>query len=240
MNVERVSATRVIPGVGQLDFEQTDQRRDYWFKPEGNVRRTHLDSTTGVIRDVWAKPELVNWAAKLGRTMYEVREEGIARGKRIHLFVETYLRDGVLMPFSDFEPGDKPWLQNAAAFIFEQDPQPAPDGVERLVCHPELKYAGRPDLIATIRKWPGELALLDYKTSPAGNIYAEGHLQTWAYALADFRCGGEPIKRRAIVGIPGEGKYRIVESPDAEELWQLALQFRAALRSFQKKVGEGA
>jgi hypothetical protein len=238
LNVERVSATRTIPGVGRLDFEQTDKRRDYWFLPEGNTRRSHFDSVTGVIRDVWAKPELIDWAAKLGPTIYEVRKDGIGRGKRTHLFMETYLRDGVLLPFSDFEPDDKPFLQGAARFIFEQDPQPAPEGVERLVCHPELRYAGRPDLIATCRKWPSELGLFDYKTSPEGNVYAEGHLQTWAYALADYRCGGEPIARRAIVAFSGGGKYRIVESPDASELWQRSLEFRAALRSFQKAVGE--
>ena len=240
MNAERVSATRTIPGVGRLDFEQTDKRRDYWFLPEGGQRRQHFESVTGVIRQTWAKPELIDWAAKLGRGVYEVREEGVKRGKRVHLFLETYLRDGVLLPFSDFEPGDKPYLQGAAEFIFTEDPQPAEDGVERLVCHPELRYAGRPDLIATLRRWPGELALCDYKTNPGGNIYAEGHLQTWAYSLADFRCGGAPITRRAIVGLSDSGKHRIVESPDGEQLWQLALQFQGALRAFLKAIGEGA
>ena len=236
MNAERVTVSREIAEVGRLDFEQTDKRRDYWLLPVGGQRRARMPSVTGILRDTWPKTALFEWYMREPNAS-ALLAEGQARGKATHLFLETYLRDGVILPFSDFEPQHKPYLQGAARFIFEEDPQPAPEGVERLVCHPELRYAGRPDLIATSRSYP-DLTLFDYKTNPEGNVYAEAHVQTWAYSLADFRCGGDAIKHRVVVGINGEGKYRLKESPDGEAVWRTGMEFHAEMQAFLRALGD--
>lgn len=243
MNAERVTASRVIAGVGRLDFEQTETRngkgrRDYWFLPEGGQRRVRLTSVTGILRDTWPKTALYEWYMREGAGAAAILADSQARGKAVHRFLETYLRDGVILPFSDFEPHYKPWLQGAARFIFEEDPQPVADGVERLVCHPELRYAGRPDLIATSRSFP-ELTVFDYKSNAEGNVYAEAHVQTWAYALADYRCGGDPIKHRVAVGINDQGKFRLVQGPDAEAVWGHTLTFNNSMKSFVRVLGGG-
>jgi len=240
MNAERVTISREIAGIGRLDFEQTDKRRDYWLLPEGAQRRGRLVSVTSILRDTWPKTALMEWYLREGANATTILADAKERGRQVHRFLETYLRDAVILPFSDFEPSYKPWLQAAASFIFEEDPQPAPEGVERLVCHPDLRYAGRPDLIATCRSWPSDLTLFDYKTNPEGNVYAEAHVQTWAYALADFRCGAPAIARRVVVGMSAEGKYRLVPSPDAEEVWGHCLSMHASMQAFLRVLGQGS
>jgi hypothetical protein len=236
VNTERVSVSRDIPGIGRLDFEQTDKRREYWLLPEGNQRRVRLPSVTTILRDTWPKPQLLEWYAREGNAS-AILAAASARGKSVHRFIETYFRDGILLPFSEFDPAIRPWLQGAARFIWERQPEPAQDGVERLVCHPELRYAGRLDLLAR-EAGDSQLTLWDFKTNPQGNVYAEAHVQAWAYALADFKCGGEPIGRRAVVGLSERGTYEVVQSPDAEELWGLLIQTRESMRNYLRLVGE--
>jgi hypothetical protein len=232
VNAERVSASRDIPGVGRLDFEQTERRREYWLLPDGGQRRIRLSSVTTVLEWIWPQSSLVNWY-KREPNAAAISEQGIARGKEVHRFLETWFRDGILLRFSDFDEAHRPWIQGAARFILEHDP--APVEVERLVCHPELRYAGRLDLLADLH---GQRTLLDFKTSRGGNVYAKAHVQTWAYALADFRCGGEPVERRVVVGFSDSGGFEIVESPDAEQLWQKGLEYLDAMKPFMRACGE--
>jgi hypothetical protein len=164
----------------------------------------------------------------------------MARGKDAHRFIETYLKTGELLPFTDFEPQRRPYIQGAARFIFERDPQPVADGVERLVCHPELRYAGRLDLLAVLNDSPA-LTLLDYKTNPKGNVYAKAHAQMIGYAVADRRCGGEPVERCAVVGLNGEGGYRLVPTPmdEAARVWASAIAHATEIKALTfKALGE--
>jgi hypothetical protein len=231
---ERVSVSREIPGVGRLDFEQTERNRGYWLLPEGGQRRQRLQSVTSILELIWPQAGLINWLKREPDAAAK-SQAGIDRGKATHAFLETWFRDGVLRPFSDFDPEYRPWLQAAARFIYEQNPTPVE--VERLVCHPELRYAGRLDLLARIADDP-RLTLWDFKTSRDGNVYSKAHLQTWAYALADRRCGGEPIERRAVVGFSDHGTYEIRESPDAEQVWGTGLKHLEAMNAFMRAVGE--
>src|SRR4051812_3911783 len=221
-NAERVSVTRDIPGVGRLDFEQTEKRRDYWLLADGGQRRTNLPSVTAILRRTWPGSErLLNWQGSLGNSEAKrVRNEAAEVGRDTHRFIETFLRTGELLGFGDFPENRKPYLQGAAQFLFEHQPRPVPDGVERLVCHPEHRYAGRLDLLAVLKD-SGALTLLDYKTSAAGNIYAKGHVQGCGYSLADARCGGDPVERIGVVGINSEGRYRIAWTPvkEAGQVW---------------------
>jgi hypothetical protein len=228
--------SREIPGIGRLDH--TEDPHAYWLLPEGGQRRTRLPSVTGVIGDTWSDRALLEWYMREPNAR-EARDEGMARGSDAHRFIEHFLKTGELLPMTDFEPQRRPYIQAAAKFIFERDPQPVADGVERLVCHPEMRYAGKLDLLAVLNDSPA-LTLLDYKTNPAGNVYAKAHVQLLAYAAADRRCGGELVERCAVVGLNGEGDYRLVHTPmdEAGAAWLTAVAHRNAINTLLKALGE--
>lgn len=229
-NTDNVSASRDIPGVGRLDFEQTERSRSYWLLPEGNSRRTRLPSVTSILRDTWPKPQLLEWYAREPNAS-AILKNASARGKAVHLFVETYLTSGTFLDFADFPPDFHPYLRGAASFLWEYDPIPI--SVELLVCHPELGYAGRLDLLAEIG---GALTLVDYKTNPKGAVYPEAHVQAHAYTLADKRCGGVDIERVMIVGIGEDGSTNVVDGADASKVWGSALDFYRTMNRFKKAL----
>lgn len=237
-SAEREVVSREIAGVGRLDF--TEDPHAYWLLPEGGQRRTRLPSVTGILADTWSDRALLEWYMREPNPR-ELRDEGMARGKDAHRFIETYLKTGELLPLTDFEPQRRPYIQGAARFIFECDPQPVADGVERLVCHPELRYAGRLDLLAVLNDSPA-LTLLDYKTNPKGNVYAKAHAQMIGYAVADARCGGETVERCAVVGLNEEGGYRLVPTPmdEAARVWASAIAHATEIKALTKALGETA
>jgi hypothetical protein len=236
--VERVTLSREIAGVGRLDFEQTEKRRDYWLLPEGNARRVRLPSVTTILGDTWSDRGLLEWYMREPNAR-AVRDESAERGKDVHHFVETFMREGVLLPFADFAPDRRPYLQGAARFLFERNPIAVNEGVERLVCHPELRYAGRLDLLAVCNDSPA-LTILDFKSNPQGNIYAKAHVQLLGYAVADRRCGGELIERATVVGLTEQGTYRLVETPmtEAADTWASALAHYTQIKGLLKTLGE--
>lgn len=225
---ERVELYRDIPGIGRLEFVETDKRREYWLLAEGNTRRRRLPSVTGIIRDTWPKPALLEWYAREPNASAILAGAAI-RGKAVHRFIETYMASGDLLPFSDFEPEHRGYLQGAARFLWEC--QPKPIAIERLVCHPEHGYAGRLDLIAG---YEGGATLFDFKSNPEGRVYPEAHVQAQGYALADHRCGGQPIDAIVIVGISESGQYRLVPGHDAKKLWAECLSYYGEMKRFLK------
>lgn len=242
-NTERVSVSRDIPGVGKLDFEQTEKRREYWLLPEGGQRRRKLPSVTEVLRATWPGSEgLLNWQGRLGNSEAKrVRDEASAVGRDTHRFIETFLSTGVLLGFGDFPENRMPYLQGAARFLWQYQPRPTPEGIERLVCHPEHGYAGRLDFLGYLADEPDTLTLLDYKTSAAGNIYAKGHVQGCAYALADERGGGDSAERIGVLGINSEGKHRLAWTPmkEAMQVWADVLPYYRSGRALERALGEG-
>src|SRR4051812_44030565 len=92
-NADNVSVSREIRGVGRLDFEQSERRRDYWLLPEGAQRRTRLPSVTSILRDTWPKPALLEWYAREPNAS-AILKTASERGKAVHRFVETYLTTG--------------------------------------------------------------------------------------------------------------------------------------------------
>jgi len=221
-------AERVIPGIGTLSFEQEPYRR-YWLLPDGGQRRRRLPSVTSILSDVIAKPGLVKWAARLGPAYDRARDEAAARGTAIHAFIEHYLQTGELL-----DPPDEhaPYVHAAAAFLWQYDPRPL--AVELLVCHPELGYAGRLDLIAEI---DGAATLLDFKTNPAGRIYPEAHVQAYAYELANERCAGLDIERTLLVGIGDSGAFQVVEGVDTAKTWGAVLALYGELKQLERRLG---
>lgn len=233
-----ILATRTVPGVGLIEYSE-DPYRAYFLTPEGGKRRRKFPSVTTILREGWAKPELINWAARMGPLMDQAREESTSRGKAVHLLIQTYLESGVLLEFpklaeqlglSEF-PGEwRPYMRSAAKFIMVENPEP--EAVELLVCHPEFGYAGRLDLRAHVR---GRSQILDFKTSPNGGVYAEAHMQTFAYALADERCGSDPPEGRLIVAITPDG-YRAVEGVEVADVWAAVLHVTALRRELLERL----
>lgn len=236
---EATVVSREIPGIGRLDFEP--KPHDYFLLPEGRQRRISFPTVTEILRATWPAGEsLLNWYGNLGvAKAREARNEAAAIGTDTHRFIETFLRTGALLGFGHFPENRKPFLQGAARFLIEHEPRPVTDGIERLVCHPELRYAGRLDLLCVLKDC-GALTLLDYKTSAGGNLYAKHHAQLAGYSIADHRCGGERIERYGVVGINGEGHVRIVWTPvdEAVVCWKDIVTYYGSMRALLKELGE--
>lgn len=225
--------TRQVPGLGLIEFEEQPYRR-YWFTPETGGPREQMLSVTTILRDSWPKPQLVDWAAKQGENMYKIRDQAGERGRELHRFIETWTGTGRLLDKTEFAPEHQPYIAGAAAFLFDHDPQP--EAVEQLVCFPEQGYAGRLDLRARV---DGKSTILDFKTSKDGRVYAEAHVQTYAYQLADERCGAPPVDQRLIIGITPTGQYTLTQGAEAADLWQTIINFDKWRRQFVKGLGRG-
>lgn len=224
--------SRTIPGVGLIEFEESEKSRAYWFTAEGNKRRTRLPSVTTVLRGTWPKPQLLEWYAQHGRETETLLERASERGKAVHDFVAQFMESGELMSFGLFPEAHRGYVQAAASFLYDFYPQPV--AVERLVVHPEFRYAGRLDLIAMVE---GERLLLDFKTNTHGRIYAEAHVQATAYAIADERCGGEPIAGTLLVGLAEDGTYNPVRGVDGSKVWGMLRSAYDELAKFEKATG---
>lgn len=229
-----VHLERTIAGVGLIEFIETEKSRAYWFTPEGAKRRQRMPSVTSIIRNGWPKPALLEWYARHGSAAEGLLKAASDRGKAVHKFVEVYMATGELMDVADFPEEYRPFLRGAARFIWDYDP--APLAVERLVVHPEFRYAGRLDLIAGVRN---KVTLLDFKSNPRGRVYSEAHVQATAYAIANERCGDEAVDQVMVVGISDSGDYNPVIAADAAKLWGSLLAFYGELRKFERATGEG-
>lgn len=222
---------RVVPGVGTIQYEERARRREYWLLPEGGERRRRLTSVTTILRGCWPKPGLLEWYAREGSGADTALEIASRRGRAVHLFVETFMTSGDILPFDAFPADHAPYLQAIARFLWDHNPQPI--AVERLVAHPELNYAGRLDLIAAMDDVP---TLLDFKSNPKGRIYPEAHVQAQGYRVAEKRCNGANIERVVLVGVAESGVYNIVEGADASKMWGAVLDFHKTLQRFDREL----
>jgi hypothetical protein len=238
---EALRLERAVDGVGVVEFEQTfnadgsTKRREYWFTPEDGVRRRRSPSVTGILRDTWPPSEgLRRWIAEQGPEGPAVLEQAAQRGAAVHRFLEHYFTSGTIADLDDYSPGHWPYLQAAAAFVWEYDPQPLE--VEQLVIHPEYGYAGRPDLVARVADVP---TLLDFKSNSKGRIYPEAHVQTTAYAIARERCGDPPTEQTLLVGLDEQGGARVVRGLDVPKVWAAVLAFHEQIRRLEKTLNGG-
>jgi hypothetical protein len=231
---EETRLERVIPGVGTIEFVETEKSRAYYFLAEGGQRRVRLPSVTGILSETWpTSHQMMDWLKREGGNADTLRDSGATRGKAIHKFVERYMESGDLMKFSEYPEEYLPYFEGIARFLWDHDPKPL--AIERLIVHPDLRYAGRLDLIATLDGVP---TLLDFKTSASGRVYSRAHVQGAGYRMADAVCGGDPVERIAIVGIGEDGEYRICETPlkEAEDMWKLVLKMYRGIQSLEKAL----
>lgn len=236
MTTATISIARTIPNVGVLEFEETETSRAYWLRADGAKRRTRLPSVTTILKGTWPRPRLLAWYADKGADAPALLAAAAERGKAVHRFIEEFMRDGTLLPFDAFPPEYHGYLQGAARFLWEHEPKPI--AIERLVCHPELNYAGRLDLIAEVDGVP---TLLDFKSNPKGAIYMEAHVQAIAYVIADERCGAQRVDRTMLVGIAQDGTYTPVpgETDVAPKVWASALDWYKQQARLRRALGNG-
>lgn len=259
---DRMSATaedvlleREVPGIGTIIFEQKfngdggTRSRAYWLREEGATRRRRMKSVTEILKESWpTSRQLMGWMKREGAEADGKRNAAAARGTTIHKFIERYLVEGDLLPFSAFPDDYLPFFEATARFLWEHEPVLL--DAERLICHPDLDYAGRLDLIATLSRACGEEScqcaqfvdvptLWDFKTSASGRVYPRAHAQTAAYLMGNERCGDKSVGLVAIVGIGEDGHYEIVESPvdEARKLWASTLDFHRTMQRFERRMG---
>lgn len=183
----------------------------------GAVQAERLGELTGVPEDEYATRSRM-----LGLGASAKRDEGADRGKAIHAAFHRLAVDGLVPNPAEFDGVARPWVQGAMRAWLALDPGEVLLA-EEPVCHPELRYAGTPDLVTRI---DGRVTLLDYKTGK-GRIFEQAHWQTRLYEMALLRCGigVDDIK---LVGIADNGDFELIDCEVSREDAEALLVVRRA------------
>lgn len=244
--------------------EYRDSSHRYWLHEKSG--RIPAVSVTSALK-VLDKPALIGWAEKcgvegalelerdgkldgiaiwdaagvmrgMGLGADAKREAGADRGTAIHDALQAYCSDGTVPNVADFDPEVRGYVSALCGWLLVASPEPLL--VEQIVGSPEFGYAGRIDLVANV---DGQRTLCDLKTSPAGRIFTEAHLQTAAYGLALEECGLEPVSRTVIVGCGADGEFQQADccaDPqqflDVLKCHRAVNAVRAAVRAQEKRV----
>jgi hypothetical protein len=153
-----------------------------------------------------------DWAGRvksLGIGATAKKEEGGDRGTVIHTAMDDLTR-GIIPNPADFPEIGRPWVRGAMRAWLKLDPKVIAS--EEIVCNPELGYAGRPDLVATV---DGKVTLIDWK-SGKGRVFDQSHYQTRLYAMALHFCGID-VERILVVGIGNDGGHELIDCAVTEE-----------------------
>lgn len=178
----------------------------------GAVQAERMGELAGVPEEDWSKRmRLLN----LGPTAK--KEEGADRGTIIHSVFEALAAGKPVPNPSEFPALARPWLRGAIAAWQALDVTEVV-AAETMVCHPELGYGGRPDLVAVA---DGLLTLLDYK-SGKGYAYPEAHYQTRLYDMGLRASADIEVDRVVIVAVGDDGAFDLPKC-DATELDARAL-----------------
>lgn len=184
-----------------------------WWAEDHGMRGAVEAERRGLLKGV--EPEdFIRVVKAEGLGASAARDEGAARGQAIHAAFEALARgEGVPNP-ADYPAAWRPYVTGCVRAWMDLDVTDVVE-VEYMVCHPELGFAGRLDLLARCGKYDGALTLLDYKTGK-GKVYDRAHLQTRLYDLA-LRVEGISAERVVIVGIDDAGGFEPVENEAADE-----------------------
>lgn len=165
----------------------------------------------GEIDDTVPEEEVIDRVRLLGLGADRQKSDAADRGTAIHTVFEALAQGGEPPDPAEFPEEARPWLQGAVSAWLALDPEPTE--VEQIVCHPDDRYAGRPDLVAHVRGVP---TLIDYKTGK-GRIYPESQYQTRLYERARRACGQEPCERLLVIGVKDDGGFEVCESAVTDE-----------------------
>lgn len=251
---------RELPDGGVIEFEERlTGFRAYWYTPTPGGKRQRLPSVTTILGEITPRYGLLDWyeangaeaALTLARRGFldhvepafaidAVREAGLGargnlksasnRGKRVHKVLEDYLLTGSVPNPSSFPEEDRGYIRGLIRWLLKANPEPVE--VERLVCDPKRKYAGRLD--ARIKCYSGEW-IADLKTNRRAQIYPSAFLQTAAYHQADVCCGAIPALGCLLVAVGPDGTFAEGYAPlEAWDAWDAGLDFYTAMHA----VGE--
>lgn len=215
-----------------------DRDHSYYLAGE---RVPSVTSCTGVL----AKPALIWWAAKeaasyaadnveqlaaVGRQGFvedatrahmRARDTASKIGSDLHAHAERLARTGEA---PDVPPDDLAMVTQAVDFLDALAVEPL--AAERAVYHDTFQYAGRFDLVATIK---GEVWLLDFKTGKSG-VWPEMALQQSAYRFATHMQSADgsddepmpPVAHVGIVWVRPNG-WQLVPLRADRDAWQAFL-----------------
>lgn len=157
---------------------------------------------------------------------------GMRRGTMIHEAMESLIAGGEIAPETlESYPG---YSEGLMAWFSREKPKPILQ--EIVVGSPQHGgYAGRLDLVAEIN---GKRVLLDLKTSAAGGIYPEAHVQAAGYSLAMTECGLEAPERMILLGISEAGIVTEEEGQGTAEDFLTNLTAYNARRALEKRIRE--
>lgn len=186
--------------------------------------------------------EAIQTVRALGLGADAAKKQAADRGLDVHGALELWATTGALPAAGDLRMDARPYLQGLARWLLAADPVPVK--VEEIVCHPDLGYAGRYDLLADIG---GVRALVDLKTSRSGRPYPEAHTQLRAYWQAENAVGVDGIDQAFAVGVSPDGGFAVESccAPvDAFEkvlaVYRLRLEIDREVRAMRKETAGGA
>lgn len=249
---------------GTVEFAETPRRAYHLVTPDG--KRKRMASVTTILGTL-EKRALLRWheargaegailAARAGEisvtecepseAIEVVRALGLGadaakkkaadRGLDVHGALEAYCANGEMPNVADLAVDARPYLPGLAKWLLKYDPTPI--HAERIVCHPELAYCGRYDLLCEIG---GLSALIDLKTSRTGQPYPEAHWQMRGYADAEVFVGEPEPAQVVAVGVSPDGVFchePCLAAPGSFEAIVKVYRMRAAmdrdLRAFRK------
>lgn len=178
-----------------------------WAENTG-IQATHsvYETMGGSLPPDWTTTR--DMARQMGKDTESQKKAGANRGANIHFANDAWIEQGIPPSLEDFEPEHRPYAQAYCQFLVDYEPEF--ECSEVTVWHPDLKYAGTFDAIATLTKRPprvrhpdvrGKRLILDYKTNKDKRIYfPQHHFQLAAYRHGlDFH--GVPVDGEAVVAI---------------------------------------
>jgi|SRR5580698_523808 hypothetical protein len=184
---------------------------NYWHEDHGargGALAERMGELDGVpMEDIVKRVRLLKLGAKAAR------DEAAIRGQAIHAAFHDFALTGKYPVLSDYPDEWQGWVKGVARVLLHLEPETI--DAEFMVCHPPLEYAGRPDLLCSIK---GRRTLIDYKTGK-GRVYAAAHYQTRGYAEAFWCCQIDPVDDIIIVGIDDEGSFQLVDCAASLEDW---------------------
>jgi hypothetical protein len=229
--------SRLVVGTGRFHTYSLDGER--------------VPSVTGIIGKAIGKPGLLKWSAReaalwaaanveslpvMGEASWireasaasdRVRDASAAAGTLVHSIAERLIFGE---PVESYDPDTKePYPddvirmgEQVARFMDAWDIGPDTALVECAVFHEELRYAGKFDLCAMMRR--NEYWMIDYKTGASG-VWPETALQLTAYSRATHVQIGDrdmtmrPIARGAALWVRPDG-WELVPVRIDEEMWR--------------------
>lgn len=207
-----------------------------WHEARG-AEGAILAARAGEISVTECEPsEAIEVVRALGLGADAAKKKAADRGLDVHGALEAYCATGELPNVQDIAADARPYLPGLAKWLLKYDPTPI--HAERIVCHPELAYCGRYDLLCEIG---GLSALIDLKTSRTGQPYPEAHWQMRGYADAEVFVGEPEPAQVVAVGVSPDGVFchePCLAAPGSFEAIVKVYRMRAAmdrdLRAFRK------